>query len=71
MPLDLDCIVLKDPSCERLMLPVHSEWFIIINFVLEFERYVNTIYENKEKNQISLLIADNVIKTNHMTTTQI
>lgn len=71
MQLDLDSIVLTDPSFERLMLPVHSELFIIINFVLEFELYVSTIYENKETNKISLLIADKVIKTNHMTTTQI
>lgn len=51
------------------MLPVHSELFTIINFVLEFEIYVSTIYENKKKNQVSLLVADKVIKTNHMATT--
>lgn len=71
MQLDLDSIVLTNPSFERLMLPVHSELFTIISFVLEFEIYVSKIYENKEKNQISLLVADKVIKTNHMATTQI
>lgn len=53
------------------MLPVHSELFTIINFLLEFEIYVSTIYENKEKNQISLLVADKVMKTSNMATTQI
>lgn len=71
MQLDLNRIVLTNPSFERLMLSVHSELFTIINFVLEFEIYVSTIYESKEKNQISLLVADKVIKTNHMATTQI
>lgn len=71
MQLDLDSNVLTNPSFERLMLPVHSELFTIINFLQEFEIYVSTIYENKEKTQISLLVVDNVIKTNHMATTQI
>lgn len=71
MQLDLNSIVLTNTSFERLMFPVYSELFTIINFVPEFEIYVSTNYDNKEKNQICLLVADKVNKTNRMAISQI